>query len=161
MIIFINGSINSGKSTVSSILAKKMQRAAIMEIDSFHAMIEWMPIEQAIPLNLENAVSVIKNFLKYGIDVIVPYPLSEKNYQYFLTNLAEFKSDIRVFTLNPKLEVVLTNRGTRSLTEWEVARIKHHYNIGIHSPSFGEIIDNTNESAENTASRIMQLLRSS
>lgn len=158
MIIFINGSINSGKTTVSNILAQRLGNTAIVEIDSFRAMIEWMPLDKAIPLNLENAVSTIKNFLKHEIDVIVPYPLSEKNYQYFLTNLDDFRNDIRVFTLSPQLEVTLTDRGARILTEWEMERIKHHYAIGINNPSFGEVIDNTNQSPEETVTQIIHML---
>ena len=78
MIIFINGSINSGKSTIAKILAQEIKRSAVVEIDSLSAFIEWMPIEEKIELNLENAVSVIKNFTKRKFDVIVPYPLSQK-----------------------------------------------------------------------------------
>ena len=64
MIIFLNGSINSGKTTVAKILTRELPDSALVEIDAFHEMIEWMPIDQAVPINLENAVSVIKNFTK-------------------------------------------------------------------------------------------------
>ena len=155
MIILINGSINSGKSTVAKILAEELSHSALVEIDVFHEMIEWMSIDQAVPLNLENAVSVIKNFVKYDIDVIVPYPLSEKNYQYMIDNLKDLNIPIHVFTLAPKLDKTLTNRGTRELTDQEKERIKHHYNIGIPTPTFGEIIDNTNQTPEETAKHIL------
>lgn len=78
MIIFINGSINSGKTTVAKILFKELPNFALVEIDAFHKMINWMPISQSVSVNLENAVSVIKNFAKKGISSIVPYPLSQK-----------------------------------------------------------------------------------
>jgi len=45
MIIFINGSINAGKSTVAKMLAEKIPNTALVEIDVFHEMIEWMPID--------------------------------------------------------------------------------------------------------------------
>ena len=150
MIIFINGSINSGKSTIAKLLAKKISNAAIVEIDALRNMIEWMPIDKAIPINLENAVSVIKNFANSNLDVLVPYPLSDKNHRYMLDSLKDINTKIYFFTLAPKLEKVLTDRGERKLDDWERSRIKYHYKIGIHNPSFGEIIDNSELKPEET-----------
>lgn len=64
MIIFINGLINAGKSVVSKLLAQKMQKAALIEIDRLRDFIDWMPIDLAVPINLENGLSVIRNFAK-------------------------------------------------------------------------------------------------
>ena len=101
MVLFINGSINSGKSTVSKLLAAKIPNSAIIEIDALRGMIEWMPIDQAIPINLENAISIIKNLTHHGISCIIPYPLSQKNYEYVTANLSELGADIRFITLAP------------------------------------------------------------
>lgn len=155
MIIFLNGSINAGKSTVSKILSKKIANSALVEIDALREMIEWMPIDQAVPINLENAISVISNFTKKGLNVIVPYPLSQKNYEYVLENLKGFDVKLYFFTLAPKIEVSLTNRGNRELNDWERERIKHHYNIGITNPEFGEVIDNSEQTPEETANYIL------
>jgi adenylate kinase family enzyme len=157
MIIFINGSINSGKSTVAKILAKKIERPAIVEIDKLSEFIEWMPIEEKVSLNLENAALVIKNFLRNKFNIIVPYPLSKNNYDYFKSELSNCDK-IFVFTLNPKLETVIQNRGNREITDWEKERIKYHYSIGINNPDFGEIIDNTEQTPEETASIIFDLI---
>ncbi|MFH2004259.1 MAG: hypothetical protein ABIK27_05930 [Bacteroidota bacterium] len=155
MIIFINGSINAGKSTVAKLLVKELPNTALVEIDVFHEMISWMPIEQSIPLNLENAVSVITNFVRKNLNVIIPYPLSQKNYHYMMENLKDLNTAIHIFTLAPQLEKVLTNRGAREINEWEQERIKHHYAIGIQNPAFGEVIDNTNQTPEETAEYIL------
>ncbi len=155
MIIFINGSINSGKSTISKLLIKKLERSALIEIDVFHKMIEWIPIEKAVPINLENAVSVIRNFSKRGLSIIVPYPLSQKNYAYVINGLKDLNVKIYVFTFAPQLAKALTNRGTRNLENWERERIKHHYNIGITSPMFGEIIDKSEQTPEETVRLIL------
>lgn len=159
MIIFINGSINSGKSTVAKLLAEKIGKVAVVEIDALREFINWLPSDEAIPINLKNAVSVIKNFLKDGINVIVPYPLSKDNYEFFVNNLNEYKESIYVFTLNPKLEVALKNRGSRELSDFEKKRIQYHYSIDIHNPDFGIIIDNSNETPEETRDKIFQNLR--
>ncbi len=155
MIIFINGSINSGKSTVAKELAEKLGNAAVVEIDALREFIPWMPLEKAIPLNLENAVSVIRNFAKEGMSVIVPYPLSRKNYDYFCVNLPEYKDCIQVYTLSLKIESALADRGSRTLTDLERERITYHYSIGIPSPDFGRIIDTNNKSIKEVVEMVL------
>lgn len=150
MIVFINGSINSGKSTIANLLGKKLGNTAILEIDRFHEFLEWMPIGEVVSINLKNAVSLIKNYVELGFNVVVPYPLSEKNYHYMMENLKDIDTKTLVFTLAPKLEKVLTNRGTRELDDLEISRIKYHYEIGIPNPKFGEIIDNTDQTPKET-----------
>lgn len=158
MIIFLNGSVNAGKTTVAKILAEELSNVALVEVDALREMIEWLPIDQAVPINLENAVSVVRNFSKRGLDVIVPYPLSQENYDYVMNGLKDLDAKIYVFTLAPKLEKSLINRGTRELNDWERERIKHHYNVGIANPQFGEIIDNSDQSAKETADYILSKL---
>lgn len=159
MIIFLNGSVNAGKTTIAKILAKKLSNTAVVEIDSLREMIDWIPIDEAVPINLENAIFVIKNFTKRNLNVIVPYPLSQNNYDYVINELKDIDSKIYFFTLAPKLETILTNRGERELNDWERERIKHHYNIGINSPSFGIVIDNTEQKPEETVEEILENIR--
>ena len=94
MIIFINGSINSGKSTVSKILAKELPNVALIEIDALREMINCLPLEKAIPINLDNAISLIENFSGKGMDVIVVYPLSQKNYDYVMGKIKDLNQHI-------------------------------------------------------------------
>ena len=158
MIIFINGSINSGKSTISKLLQKDLENTAIVEIDTLRAFIEWMPLKEAIPINLKNTVSVIKNFISKEMNVIVPYPLSKENHQYFMKNL-ESLTKLYFVTLSPDIVNVLKNKGNRSLDDWEVNRIKYHYKIGINNPDFGKIIDNSNQTPEETTEIISEYIR--
>jgi len=156
MIIFLNGSINSGKSTIAKLLAKVMPNTAIVEIDALREMIDWMPINQAIPINLENAIAVIRNFIKHGISCIVPYPLSQKNYEFVTSGLSDLDVPMRFFTLAPSIETALSDRGNRKVDNGERERIRHHYAIGIHAPSFGTIIDNSRQTPEETAQEILR-----
>lgn len=158
MIIFINGSINAGKSTVAKLLAEKIKNTAVVEVDSFHEFVSWMPIAESVLINLENAVLVIRNFYKRGFNVVVPYPLSKRNYEYLMEELKDIAEDISIFTLSPDLEEVLKNRGERELTEAEKERIKYHYATGINNPAFGKIINNTKQTPEETAGNIMDLI---
>lgn len=156
MIIFLSGSINSGKSTVAKILAGSLPNTALVEIDALREMIEWMPIEQAVPLNLENAVAVIRTFTRHGISCIVPYPLSQRNHEMVTSALSDLGVPMLFFTLAPSLDVALSDRGGRTLTASERERIKHHYDKGIPAPSFGTIIDNSHQTPEETAGIILK-----
>ncbi len=158
MIIFINGAINSGKSTIAKLITNKLGKTANIEVDKIRDFVDWMSLEESIPLNLKNTVDLIKNFVDFGLSVVVPYPLSQKNYNYFVEKLGEINTKIWVFTLAPKLEKVLLNRGSRELDDWEVQRIKHHYEIGIHNPKFGQIIDNSDQSPEETLEIILNFI---
>ena len=155
MIIFINGSINSGKTTIAKILVKEFLKTAHIEVDALRRFIKWMPLEESIPINLENTVSIIKNFIKRGINVVVTYPISQMNYDFLINNLKDLNEKIYVFTLNPKQDIVLTKRGTRALTNKEKERVRYHYKIEINNPSFGEVIDNSNQSPEETVKIIL------
>lgn len=159
MIIFINGSINSGKSTIAELLAKEIPHSAVIEIDKLRELISWLPIEEAIPINLENAVQIIKTLAKHSINCIVPYPLSEKNYKYLLDNLIDYKDQISTFTLSPSEEIALSNRGNRVLSDWEKDRIKYHYKINLPYPQFGITIDNGHQNPEQTIDSIITSLR--
>jgi len=154
MIIFLSGSINSGKTTIAGLLKKQFPRSAHIEVDTIHDMYDWMPLEDAIPLNLKNALSLTQNFIEEKIDVIITYPLCRDEYEFFNRHLP---ADVQrfFFTLNPRLDHALTNRGSRELTEWEIERIKYHYKTGVNNPGFGITIDNTMQTPEETLSDIL------
>ena len=156
MVIFINGSINSGKTTVADILVKKIPNTAHVDIDMLRFFITWMPLDESIPINLENAALVIKNFVEKGLNVVVTYPISQKNYEFLMEKLKDLKDKIYFFTLNPQMQTIL-NRGVMSDAERE--RVRYHYKIEINKPMFGVIIDSTGKTPEQTAQEMLKLLR--
>jgi hypothetical protein len=156
MIIFLNGSINSGKSTIAKRLASLFDKTAVIEIDCLREFVRFLPLKEAIPINLKNAISVINNLRKAGIDCIVPYPLGRDDYDFIFSGLADYRKEMHFFTLSPRLESVIKNRGKRRLISNEIKRIKYHYSIGINKPNFGVVIDNTNQTPEQTTKMIYQ-----
>lgn len=154
IVVFISGSINSGKTTTAKLLQTKLPNTAHIEVDDLNAMIGWMPLEEAIPINIQNALSVTMNFLEKGISVIISYPLSKAEFEFFNKHLP-IETDRFFFTLNPRIDYALKNRGGRELTEWEVERIKYHYSIGVNSPGFGITMDNTMQSPAETVSDML------
>lgn len=154
IVVFISGSINSGKTTTAKLLQTKLPNTAHIEVDDLRAMIDWMPLEESIPLNIQNALSVAMKFLEKGISVIISYPLSKAEFEFFNKHLP-IGTDRFFFTLNPRIDYALKNRGERELTEWEIERIKYHYQIGVNNPGFGITIDNTIQSPEETVSDML------
>lgn len=155
MIIFLNGSINSGKSTIANLLSQKLEKIAVVEIDVLRSFVPNVSIEESIPLNLENAILVIRNFVKHKYNVVVPYPLSQNNYEFILNELSGVNEKIMFFTLAPSLVKAQSDTETRKLTDWERERIKYHYDIGINDPGFGKIIDTTDQSPDETTAYII------
>lgn len=154
MIIFINGSINSGKSTIGQLLAEKLDYEFI-EFDDVRHTIPEPNIDKALPLVFEKGIELLNKLDENGKSVIVAYPLSQNNYDLLKNKLS---TPPQVITLSPRLDVVLKDRGDRKLDDAERERIKYHYQIGINSPKFGYIIDNSDLSIEETILAITELL---
>ncbi len=154
MIIFINGSINSGKSTVGQLLAEKLDYEFV-EFDDIRHTIPEPDIEKALPLVFEKGIKLLNELDKNSKSVIVAYPLSQNNYNLLKNKLSTLP---RVITLSPRLDIVLKDRGDRKLDDAERERIRHHYRIGINSPNFGLIIDNSDLSIKETVQEIIELL---
>ena len=156
MILLLSGSINAGKTTVSKQIVRLLPRTAHVEVDDLREFIRWMPLDEAIPLNLQNAVAVTRDFVAYGLNVVISWPLPRDSYDYLMHELTPLGVPIYCFTLNPDLTAALTDRGTRELTEWELRRIPYHYETGINSPPFGVVIDNTRQTPDETARTILE-----
>jgi hypothetical protein len=147
MIILINGSMNAGKSTVAKLLVQKLPRTA--HVEKLRQFIEWMSIDESIPYNMQNIISLTRNFVTMGnLNVVISYPVSNENFVVISDALNDLKVPIHAFTLSPSLDVAITNRGTRELKEWEIEHIKKTYASNFHQPNYGILIDNSNQTAE-------------
>jgi len=156
MIIILNGPQNSGKTTIAKLLQKHISQLAHVEVDGLRRFIYWMDGVDAFSLSIENAILVAKNFVKKGLGVVITYIFSNDELKMIAESLKETGKPVYIFTFSPKMEIALTNRGTRKLCQHEKERIKYHYHTGIHKPSIGKIIDNTNQTSEETVKAILE-----
>lgn len=156
MIIFINGSINSGKTTIARILKERVPRTA--HVEGLRQFIDWMSTEESTPFNVKNITSLIKNFSEGGLNVVVSYPISESDFHKVKREIEDLDPDVYAFTLRPRLEVAIKNRGERQLTKEEVAQIRRAYEQGVQDSTYGIEIDNSEETPEETAQRILGTL---
>lgn len=161
MILILNGPINSGKSTIAKILCKEIPNTAHIEIDNIREFIDWMKNEEAWEISFDTALSVAKDFIKKNLNVIITYHISDKGFQKIKETLGHLDKDIFAFTLLPKLDLLLTDRGNRQLNDWERGRIKETHELKTHQVNYGEIIDNSRQTSEETADLIYNRIKSS
>lgn len=155
MLVFISGSINSGKTSTSKALAKRLN-AETVNVDDLNDTIPNFNLETDLDKSMDLAIQTINDFADQGKDVVANYVVRPEDY-------ARFASEINtrpqfVITLAPKLEVAQSKRGDRQLSEWEVTRVEHHYDSGVASPSFGHIIDNSYLTIDETVDRIVAII---
>lgn len=155
MLVFISGSINSGKTTTARALAKKL-RADFINVDDLNDTIPNFNLSTDLDKSMNLAIKTINESLADNNNVVANYVVRQKDYD-------RFKNEINteeqyVITLAPRLNVAQSNRGGRNLTEWEIKRIKHHYDSGIASPRFGYIIDNSDINLDQTVDKILDII---
>ena len=155
MILLMNGSINAGKTTVSKQIIQMLPRTAHVEVDDLREFIRFMPLLESIPLNLANTVAVTRNFVAFGLNVVISCPLRQEDYDYLTQELTPLGVPLHTVTFSSSMAVTLTNRGTRELTEKELHRIPELYAEGIPNPAFGLVIDNEHQTPEETAQEIL------
>lgn len=159
MIIIINGPINSGKTTVAKILWEKIPNLAHIEIDKIREFIDWMENKPSWEISFSTALSVAKDFLKKDLNVLITYHISNKGFIQIKNYLEPIDKDIFAFTFLPPIHETLTNRGTRELNKWEIQRIKETYEKENHGVSYGETIDNSTQTPQETADYIFNKVK--
>ncbi len=152
--IWISGTINSGKSSVVKLLGQKLQ-LPVIELDTLSTYFEHcMEFQDYIDINYEILINILEILRSRNIKSIVVYPISEKRY----AELGRLQNEFDFFSIDPTLDIALTNRGERKLDDWERNRIKELYEIGIHNPSFGTRIETKNLTALETVDIIISQL---
>lgn len=155
MIVFISGSINSGKSTTSKLIAQKLG-AAWLDVDEIAHSIPDFNLKTDLTKVMDRTIEHINLLTKSGKSVVANYVLRSKDYERLRQKLTD--KDQHYFTLAPRIEVALSHRG-RQLNNWEYQRIKHHYDAGVANPAFGKILDTSDMSLEKVADKIITMIR--
>jgi gluconate kinase len=156
MVIFISGSINSGKTTTAQALAKKLG-ADFIDVDDVNDRIPNFNLAKDIAKGIQLAIEEINTLTAAGHSVVVSDVIRKKDFGQISRGLHDKKA--RFITLAPRLEVAQSLRGNRKLTDWEVSRIKYHYDTGIANPAFGDIIDNSDMPLDEVVATIEKLLQ--
>jgi hypothetical protein len=158
MLIFISGSINSGKTTTAKALAERIG-AAMVNVDDLNDTIPNFNLTTDLDKSMDLAIKAINTYAAQGKDVVANYVVRPQDFERFEKEI--YVQPQVVITLAPRLEVAQGKRGGRKLTDWEISRIKYHYDTGVASPSFGHIIDNSELTLEQTVDKIMKIIANS
>ena len=163
-IININGPINSGKTTVSKLLANSLPQALFIEVDELLSDEEQeklgLSMEKGWAERTNRLAKIIKQEKAKAVyrNIVFAYPISHNLYQEW-KSLEDKDTSFVNITLAPKLEVCLQNRGARELDDWEITRIKQMYQEGYQNPPFSDlIIDNSKQSPQETTKEIINFL---
>lgn len=152
MVIFLNGSINSGKTTVGKLLASRLGYE-FLDFDDISEAMTNFNLKKDLPKVFKIGIGRINDLVNDGKNVVAVFVVRPKDYEKLI---CEVNDKIKFVTLAPKLEIAVTNRGTRELSEWHKERVKYHYKTGIASPDFGIIIDNSSIKPEETVDKICE-----
>lgn len=155
MLVFISGSINSGKTTTAKLLAERLN-AVFLNVDDLNDTIPNFNLATDLDKSMDLAIKTINAHTKQGSDVVANYVVRQQDFDRFDAEITTHPQI--VITLAPRLEVAQGKRGDRVLSDWEISRVKHHYDTGIAAPSFGYIIDNSDLTVDETVDQIISII---
>lgn len=158
MLIYINGSINSGKSTVGRLLAENLPGTVHVEVDELRHFADCLSLAEACPYCVDDAAMLTRNWLSRGFNVVVTWPISHRDYAVFEREAQDACVSIHAFTLRPPAEVAVSDRGGRQLSQRERNRIREQYRSRHIDPGIGTVIDNGKQTPEETLAVIRKQL---
>ncbi len=154
MLIYINGSINSGKSTIGRLLAESLAMTVHIEVDDLRHFAGCLSLSDAAPYCVVDASTLTRNWLARGFNVVVTWPISQRDYEVFERVATTAGVPIHAVTLRPPLGVAISNRGQRELSDRERARIREQYHAPHIDPGIGTVIDNSRQTPAETLAEI-------
>lgn len=158
IVVVLNGSINSGKTTTGRALAAMLPGARFIDGDD-HGISRSVPFQQMI----DRAILWVADQIAAATEpcLVIAYPLRDSDFALLQAACAARNARLFVATLAPPLAVALTNRGTRELDDGERIRIHEMYAEGYPARAFSDVIITDLTSPEQIAAilanRIAQL----
>ena len=126
-------------------------------MDHLRHFADCLTLDEAIPFCIEDLTTLSRNWIGRGYNVVLSWPISGRSYAGIFERLKDV-APMHCFTLRPRLEVALSDRGGRQLTDRERSRIREQYGSPHISPGLGVVIDNSDITLEQTAHEIMSHL---
>jgi hypothetical protein len=137
IVICLNGSINSGKTTIGRALAAALPDAAFIDGDDHDA-----PDNVEFDVMLDIALSRLEREIAGArvAHLVIAYPLRNEDHARLAAAAAARGARLFVATLAPPLDVALADRGERKLDDEERQRIRQMYDEGYADRSFSRVI---------------------
>jgi broad-specificity NMP kinase len=121
-IYIISGPCGVGKSTISRIFAEEMEHVVLIEGDKIHSMLvgkDELPWERQLTIVWENILSVSRNFIEHGLDVVIDYVV-EDELEWFCEHMSDLNVEIKYVVLRADKNTIverLNKRGNPDLIE--------------------------------------------
>ncbi len=163
-LISISGSVHSGKTTISRMLAAEMPNAMFVDGDLISSWVgtkypKNATIDDILPEVHKTIIELIRPVLRSGLDVIVDYQFTDQVRKEIVVALEDVDFETKWFLLKPAMGKVLQGSATRpELNEWEIDRIKYHYASPLMETSMATVIDSTNLTASQTLEKIKEII---
>ncbi len=164
-LISISGSIHSGKTTISRMLALDDTTALYLNGDLIAAWVgakypDSSSIEDILPEVHQTIIDIVKAALEDGNDIIVDYPLSDKTRRQIIDSLRSVEFEAKWFLLKPNIDKVLKGSDKRpDLRDWERERVKRHYAGPLMESDLAIVIDSTDQTPEQTFKEIKESIK--
>ncbi|UCG23869.1 MAG: GNAT family N-acetyltransferase [Chloroflexota bacterium] len=159
MIVFLDGPVNAGKSTVGALLTSELQQAVHIEVDHLRHFSGALSLEEAIPFALADAAELTTTWVTRGFQVVLSWPIERDQHQRFAAATAGSGAPLHTFTLLPALEIALGDRGGRRLTSKERTRIREMYaSMYAGDRPVGVVIDNSQQTPASTVRTILDYI---
>lgn len=152
-VVWLNGTVGSGKSTVGAALAKLLPAARFLDGDDL-AGPRHLPnsVRWAMALNALLAAVIRPGYFRW---LVVAYPLDSSGFLRLRTACASARRRLLVVNLDVPSAMTLRGRGDRTLTVAERARVREMRSKGYHRRSFATAtFHNTYPSVGMTSRRI-------
>ena len=78
MIIWIDDSINAGKTTVAKRLASRFPKALHIEIDDLRHFADCLTLDEVIPFCVEDAASLTSTWIEQSFNVVLSWPVDPR-----------------------------------------------------------------------------------
>lgn len=156
----ISGSVHSGKTTISRMLAVEMSNAAYIDGDLIGQWVKMHNLDRGMEANLSDVHEMIIDLLKanlvVGVDVIIDYQFTDQTRQEVIDVLSDIEYEARWFLLKPDIKKALSGSKTRpQLNDWEIERIKYHYKSPLMETELAIVIDSTDQTPVETLSEVL------
>lgn len=153
IVLCINGAINTGKTTVGRLLAARIPGACFVDGDDHDR--HGSALDLVIEAGVERLVAAIGEYAGRAGVLVLAYPLREPDYSRLRAAAGVVGAEIRCVTLAPSMEVALSRRGERRLSEAERARVREMYAEGYAGRGFsGLVVDSSDLSVEETVEMV-------
>ena len=152
-VIWLNGTIGSGKTAVGKKLAEQLPRARFLDGDDC-AGPEGLPNAERWRMAVD---ALLQAILRRGHakTLVVAYPLDAATYRRLRATCGAARRGLLVANLAPPLRMTLQGRGGRTLTAWERARIRAMRSEGYHRRPFATVtLPNAQPPAARTARKL-------